>query len=135
MKFHHPLSVRYADTDAQGHVFFGNYFTFFDEAMTGYLHAIGVPPAAMAASGVDFVYVDAHCQYKGSTYFEDQLRIGCRFADFGRTSVTARFEIFSGEQAAPVATGSLVFVCVSSEGRGKVPVPDALREAVARYEG
>ena len=135
MKFQHPLSVRYADTDAQGHVFFANYFTFFDEAMTGYLHAVGLSPTALADLGVDFVYVDAQCQYKGSTYFEDALRIGCRFADFGRTSVTARFEIFSGQTAAPVAMGRLVFVCVSREGRGKVAVPQGLIDAVAGYEG
>ena len=135
MKFQHPLSVRYADTDAQGHVFFANYFTFFDEAMTGYLHAVGLSPTALADLGVDFVYVDAQCQYKGSTYFEDALRIGCRFADFGRTSVTARFEIFSGQTAAPVAMGRLVFVCVSRAGRGKVAVPQGLIDAIARYEG
>ena len=25
--FYHPLRVRYADTDAQGHVYFANYLT------------------------------------------------------------------------------------------------------------
>ncbi len=26
-RYYFPIQVRYADTDAQGHVFFGNYFT------------------------------------------------------------------------------------------------------------
>ena len=36
-----PLTVRYADTDAQGHVFFANYLTYADEGLTGYLAEIG----------------------------------------------------------------------------------------------
>jgi len=135
MKFYHQLTVRYADTDAQGHVFFANYLTYFDEATTGYLHAIGVSPSTLTEQGVDFVYADAHASYAGSAHFQDHLLIGCTFAKLGNTSVTAQLEILPELGMAPIVTGRVVFVCVGRGTREKVAVPGVLREAVARFEG
>lgn len=126
------LPVRYADTDAQGHVYFANYLTFMDEAVTGYLHAIGCPPASLVEQGVDVVYVDAQSNYHGSSYFEDRLRIGVTIARFGRTSFTALCKVQKGDEV--ITRGRLTSVCIDPKRRVKVPVPDRLRDAVARYE-
>lgn len=134
MRFAESLRVRFADTDAQGHVFFANYLTFFDEAMTGYLHAIGVPPDRLTALGVDPVYVDAQCSYAGSARFGDTLHIGCRFEDFGHTSFKAVFEVRVDPTEAPIVTGRCVVVMVDRD-KVKAPVPQALRDAVAAFEG
>jgi hypothetical protein len=40
-KFYYPVKVRFVETDAQGHVFFGHYLTYFDVGLTEYMHAIG----------------------------------------------------------------------------------------------
>ncbi len=42
-QFFFPMHVRFADTDALGHVFFGSYFTFMDEAFMAYLAELGYP--------------------------------------------------------------------------------------------
>jgi len=41
--FVYTMRVRFRDTDMQGHVYFGNYFVFCDEALGAYMRAIGVP--------------------------------------------------------------------------------------------
>jgi len=40
-KFSAPVQVRYGETDMQGHVFFGYYFTYFDVGLVEYLRATG----------------------------------------------------------------------------------------------
>jgi acyl-CoA thioester hydrolase len=52
-KFYYPLRVRYIEVDVQRHVFFGNYLTYFDIALTEYTRAIGYYYPDMVASGVD----------------------------------------------------------------------------------
>jgi acyl-CoA thioester hydrolase len=131
-RFQHVVAVRYADTDAQGHVYFANYLTFFDEAMTGYLHAIGCPPARLLELGCDVVFADAKVRYLGRSRFEDRVVIHASIVRVGRTSLVVSCGAWIGEE--PVAAGELVSVCVDAEMR-PVPVPEELRVAVARFEG
>ena len=130
--FVHDIVVRYADTDAQGHVFFANYFTYFDEAMTGYLHAIDYPPARMAEEGMDFMYVDAHCSYRAGAVFEDRVSLGFGVTKLGNTSISAALE--ARVDGVLIATGELVWVCVDAANRTKMTIPEDLRVAIQRFE-
>ena len=120
------IPVRYADTDAQGVVFFANYLTYMDEATTAWLDAAGVRYAALLAAGVDFVYADAHIAYRGSARHGDTVTVSSRVVAVGRTSFTSSCVIRVGERL--VAEGELVHVCVDTAGR-PVLVPDVLRDA------
>jgi acyl-CoA thioester hydrolase len=131
-RFVHEIPVRFADTDAQGRVFFANYFTYFDEAMTGYLHAIGFPPSRAAEAGVDFVYVDAQCSYGGAAAFEDRVLVQFSVTRMGTTSLHAKVEARVGDE--PIASGALVYVVVSAEDHQKTAIPQDLRHAVERFE-
>ena len=59
----YKTDIRYRDTDAQGHVYFANYFVFCDEAWGAYMRHIGVPYQGLAKFGVDTYYVNAKCEY------------------------------------------------------------------------
>jgi len=132
MRFRQSIPVRYADTDAQGHVFFANYLTYFDEAVTGYCEAIGFGYEDLLAAGVDFVYADARCSWTGSVRFGDALSVGCAFTKLGGSSITADFEVQANGKV--VANGRCVIVCTGGEPRASRPIPDGLRAAVAAYE-
>lgn len=134
-KFYFPLRVRYVETDAQRHVFFGNYLTYFDVGLTEYTRAIGYAYPDMVASGVDMFYVEAGCQYKGRAYFDDLLQVHCRIGHIGNTSFTFEFAIYRQPTDNLVATGKIVAVTVDAKTEQPVRVPDELREAVARFEG
>ncbi len=133
-RFRHVIPVRFADTDAQGHVFFANYLTFFDETLTAYMRAIGCPWQRMIELGIDIVYADSRCQHRGRSFFEDQLQVQGKIARIGESSVTSRYRAFRGGGEL-VAEGQLVCVCVDRETKQKVRCPEELRAAVARYEG
>jgi acyl-CoA thioester hydrolase len=134
-KFYHPLTVRYAETDAQGHVFFGNYFTYFDVALTEYLGNLDFTYADMLASGVDMYYVDARCQYQGRAFFEDLLHVHTRIARFGNTSFSFEFAVVRMGSNEVLATGEIAAVTVDLQTGEPIRVPDALRRAVAEFEG
>jgi len=132
LRFAHRMRVRFADTDAQGHMFFANYLTFCDEALTAYVRAIGCPYDRLMALEVDMFYVSSKCDYKGRSRFEDELAIHTRIARVGNSSFTSECFIYNGDEL--VAEASLTSVCVNSKTGGKVPVPDVLRDAISQYE-
>lgn len=141
--FYFPLKVRHADTDAQGHVFFGNYFTFYDEGVTGYLDEIGLTAKRMAELGLDFFYVNAQSDYAGSARSGERLQVAVRVARIGNTSVTFQCAIFRDEngtgivpdQAQPITSGQVTAVVVNPKTREPARVPEEFRQAVALLEG
>ena len=134
-RFFHPVQVRYVETDQQGHVFFGHYFTYFDVALTEYLKAIGYGYDQFIGSGIDFFYVESLCQYRDRAFFDEVLHVHARIGKMGDTSFTFEFGIFESGSQRFVANGHIVAVAVDGKSRKPVPVPDGLREAVARFEG
>jgi acyl-CoA thioester hydrolase len=134
-RFAHPLRVRYVEVDAQQHVYFGHYLSYFDVALVEYMRAIGHSYQDMVASGVDMFYVDAGCQYKGRARFDDLLDVHARIGHIGNTSFTFQFAVHKQDTQELIATGQIVAVAVDVDTERPVRVPDALRNAVARFEG
>ena len=131
--FAYELPVRYADTDAQGHVFFANYLTFFDEALTYFFAHLGCPYDALEREeGVMFVYASAQSDYRGRTLFGDRVRIAVAVEKVGHSSLVTRYAAERGPDA-PVAAGRLVSVCLDAQTREKRAIPERLRLALARY--
>ena len=79
------IPVRFADTDAQGVVFFANYLTYMDEAATAWLDATELPYAAWLAQGVDFVYADARVTFKSPARHGDTVTVRARISRVGNT--------------------------------------------------
>jgi acyl-CoA thioester hydrolase len=134
-KFFYPLKVRYAETDAQGHVFFGNYYTYFDEGLVEYLRELGYSYQDLLQQGMDFVYVESECRYHSAARFDDILHVHTTLGKIGNSSLTFEFAIYQQDSDQLVATGHIVAVNVDLETNRPVAVPEALREAVASYEG
>ena len=127
-----PLTVRYADTDAQGHVFFANYLTYADEGLTGYLAAIGCSYSTLGEQALDLIYAASRCSHRGSARFGDVLQIHAAITTLGNTSVTTSVQVRRGDDL--LAEIELVSVMVDRSTLSPRPIPDSLREAVARFE-
>ncbi len=133
-RFQHPIRVRYAEVDSQRHVFFGHYLTYFDVALVEYMRAIGYSYPDMVAAGVDMIYAHASCDYKSRARFDDLLYVHARIGHIGDTSFTFEFAAHKQPEDTLIATGTIVAVAVDARTEEPVRVPDALREAVARFE-
>lgn len=128
------MPVRFRDTDAQGHVYFGNYFVFCDEALSAYMRAIGFPWQEMTKGGTDMYFVNANCDYLGSAKFEEDIHIETRISRMGNSSVTTEFMIRNA-QGETLAKVRLTSVSVDPKTRTKVQVPEVFRAAVTAFEG
>ncbi|MBI5653649.1 MAG: acyl-CoA thioesterase [Chloroflexi bacterium] len=133
-KFFTQLRVRFAETDLQGHVFFGNYLIYFDEALTQYQHAIGVTFQDLLNAGVDMFYIRSECEYKSRAFFEDVLNVHARVGSIGNSSITFEFAAIKAHNDELVATGKIVAVIIDPQTKKPTRVPEAFRDAIAKYE-
>ena len=69
------IKVRFADTDANGHAFFGNYFVFADEVLGEYWNELGLDVADVV--GPDFLTftVNANMDFLGESLAGDTLEV------------------------------------------------------------
>ena len=133
-RFYEPLRVRFAETDLQGHVFFGHYLTYFDEALTSYLNAIGCTYQDMISAGVDMFYIRSECDYKARAFFEETLNVHARVGQIGNSSIPFEFAVFKARNDELVATGKIIAVTIDPQTTKPVRVPDLFRNAVTKYE-
>ncbi len=133
-KFSYPLKVRYAETDAQGHVFFGNYYTYFDEALLEYMRTIGYSYPELLDDGMDFLYVESLCRYHAAAHFDEMLNVHARIGSIGNSSLTFEFSIYKDGPEQLVATGYIAAVNVDKASRRPVRVPETVRRKVREYE-
>ncbi len=132
--FCHTLRVRWAEVDKQGIVFNGNYFLYFDVAITEYYRAIGIdyPEGIVTAFGTDLYAVKATAEYHGSAEFDDFLDIHGRTARLGRSSLQFLLEIWRGDEH--LVSGELIYVNADTANRKSAPLPEPLRQKILDYE-
>ncbi|HKQ05889.1 MAG TPA: thioesterase family protein [Blastocatellia bacterium] len=134
-RFHHPLRVRFADTDMQGIVFNGNYLTYYDVAWTEYFRALGLTWRDMIGLGADTVLARTTMEFKAPARFDQILEIHTRVSKVGNTSLTFEFEIYAQGDERLIGTASSLYVCIDPQTLKPVRVPDALRSRISEFEG
>lgn len=134
-RFFLPLRVRFADTDLQGHVFFANYLTYFDEALMAYLREIGCDWRTLAREGVELYYVSTNSEHLGRAFSEELLHVHAGIVGFGNSSLKLGTSVHRAEDGSILAKGQITAVVVDRDSGETVPVPNRLRRAVERYEG
>ncbi len=133
-RFFHPIRVRFAETDLQRHVFFGNYFTYFDVAAIEYMRAVGYDYQTMIGEGYDLVYASTRCDYVGRAFFDETLNVHARIGRVGNSSLRFDFDIREVKTGRAVARGEIVAVMVGADAMRPVRVPDSFRRAIAAFE-
>jgi acyl-CoA thioester hydrolase len=69
------LTVRYAETDAQGVVHHANYLIWFEEGRSDHLRQKGLCYSEIERSGFFVVVVEAEVKYKAPAFYEDRITI------------------------------------------------------------
>jgi acyl-CoA thioester hydrolase len=125
-----PQSTRWADDDRYGHVNNVVHYSWFDTAVNGELiDRLGHDTRDLSAIGL---VVETACRYLRPLGFPAQLEVGLAVERLGGSSVTYELAVFEVGEEQPASVGSFVHVYVDREDqRRTVPVPDAVRRAVA----
>jgi acyl-CoA thioester hydrolase len=117
------------DNDIYGHVNNVHYYSYFDTAVNQFLIEQGVLDIH-DGQVVGFV-VDTACSYFRPIAFPDQVHAGIRVVHIGNSSVRYELGLFRNDDAAIAAAGSFTHVYVDRRSGKSVPVPDAVRKALA----
>lgn len=125
-----PVDIRFSDTDAIGHVFFGTYFTLFDTAFLKYLNMIGYSFNRFLQNDINFYYVEAKTQYKSPIKFDDVVEVSVYVNHLGKTSFTIEFEAMNLTTDTLSALGHIVAVVVDKTTEKPCPLPHELIQAM-----
>lgn len=136
-EFTFPVTVRYYEVDAQGVVFNMWYLAWFDEAFTAFLDHRGLPYQKMLDAGFDVQVVHTELDYRAGVRWQDDVRVTVEPGRLGRTSFTLEFAVHRGpaDDSEVAVTGSTVYVVIGTDGTGKRPIPDLLRDALLAPAG
>lgn len=126
--------MRWIDCDAARIIHYGAYIRFFEIAETEMYRSVGLPYATAFDTLNCFpIRAAYHCDYLAPARLDDAMEIEVWVKHWGRTSFTLGFRFIHEEQRTVLAEGWMRAVCVDRETKQKVPIPDVLRERLARY--
>ena len=140
--YQHRRVVRFGECDPAGVVYYPEFFRWFHEAMESWFaEALGHPYAEVLQT-VGFPAAHTESDFRRPCRLGEALLVEVRVERLGRTSLTLGFTVLGEADGQPRATGKTVCVCIptrAAEGRGDgfdfrpQPIPDPLRQAIARY--
>ncbi|HEY2906352.1 MAG TPA: thioesterase family protein [Vicinamibacterales bacterium] len=111
------LRVRYAETDQMGVVYYANYLVWFEVARTDLLRGSGWSYREMEAEGVALPVIEAHCDYKQSARYDDELEIRTMGTMMSPVRVRFAYEVVRPADDATLATGHTVHAALDRSGR------------------
>jgi acyl-CoA thioester hydrolase len=129
--FAHPVRVRFAECDMQGHVFNAHYLAYFDLAHTELLREAIGSYQRLLADGHDLVVAEARARYRAPAHFDDELEVGVTLEPLTASSMTSHFEVRRGGSV--LTEGQLRHVCVDAAAGGKAPWPQWVRNGLKPY--
>ena len=124
------LRVRYAESDQMGVVYYANYLVWFEVARTDLLRTLGWTYREMEATGVFLPVIEAHCEYRRPTRYDDEVTIRTDGRLTSPVRVEFSYEVVVGEVGQVAAVGRTVHAATDSNGRPR-RLPERVVEAFA----
>lgn len=91
--FEYEIRVRYAETDAMGIAYNGQYFTWFEVGRTEMLRAYGLTYCEMEKIGLRLPVIEANVKYVQPVHYDDVLTIRSRLGAKPGVRVRIHYEI------------------------------------------
>jgi acyl-CoA thioester hydrolase len=135
------VDVRFADTDAMGHVNNSNYLTYAEIARVAYYEAATGEPTPMGVHGAQegMILAELGMTYRSPAFYGERLWVESRVDRIGRTSFEMVHRLTAPESRyGPrrlVAVCRSVLVSYDYVTERPIPVPDRLVAALEAHEG
>ena len=111
------MRVRYAETDQMGVVYYANYFVWFEVGRTDLLRDAGWSYREMELEGIALPVIEAHCEYRQSARYDDELEIRTMGTQLSPVRVAFDYEVVRPSDAATIATGRTIHAALDRDGR------------------
>ena len=139
--FHHELDiqVRFADTDAMGHVNNAKYLTYCEFARIGYWTDVTGDPMMLGTDRAEsLILAEARITYRAQVFHDDRLTVQSRATRIGRTSFTLEHRLVAcapGEGPRLVAVSESVLVRYDYATEAPTPIGAEHIAAIESFEG
>jgi acyl-CoA thioester hydrolase len=120
------VRVRYAETDKMGVVYYANYLVWFEIGRTDLLRHAGWSYREMEADGFGLPVVEAHCEYRRSAHYDDELDIVTTGALLSPVRVRFAYEVLRVADRTLLADGHTVHASLNPRGK-PCRLPDRVR--------
>lgn len=126
-----PLTTRWKDNDAYGHLNNVVYYEMFDAAVNQLLIARGLlDPATSPVIGL---VVESQCRFFSSLAFPDAVEVGVAVEALGGASVTYRLAVFGAGADVAAAEGRFIHVYVERATNRATRIPQGHRAAMEEW--
>ena len=123
-----PVSVRYAETDQMGIVYYANYLVWFEVGRVAWCKAKGFHYAEMEAKENRLMVVaEAGCRYKAPAHFGEEIVVRTSLAKATDRVIRYRYEILTKDAGKLLATGGTAHIVTDPEFR-PARLPDNYRK-------
>jgi len=131
--FRSLVRVHWADTDAAGVVWHGNFFRWFESAEEELYRALGRPRQALLEElGIMMPRVDVRARFASPARPDELLTIGIALSELSERRIGFTFEVREHGSGRFLAEGSYRLAVVERATFTSVPVPPALAELLRR---
>ena len=118
------VRVAFADTDAMGVAWHGNYLRWFEMARTEMLRHRELPYAAMVERGLHLPLIEALVRYRRPARYDDELAVLVAAARPGGVRLRVDYRVECG--GALIAEGHTEHAFTDAAGRVRRPPPDVV---------
>jgi acyl-CoA thioester hydrolase len=109
-----------------GVVYYANYLVWFEVGRTEWLRATGWSYREMESEGVALPVIEAHCEYRQSARYDDEIEILTRASLLTAVRIRFDYDILRARDQVLTALGYTVHAALDSGGR-PCRLPDRVR--------
>jgi acyl-CoA thioester hydrolase len=131
-RFSTDVTVRFAETDAQGVAHNANYLVWFEVARVAYLAEYAGGYSSIREQGLESLVLETHVRYRQPAVFDDRLRVHARVGELRGARFRFDYEIMRDGEV--IADGWTSHACVDAKTLRPTRIPQTLADAIAKAE-
>ncbi|OFW45604.1 MAG: hypothetical protein A3J29_15210 [Acidobacteria bacterium RIFCSPLOWO2_12_FULL_67_14b] len=113
-----------------GVVYYANYLVWFEVGRTDWLRDTGWSYRAMEEDGLALPVIEAHCDYRLSAKYDDEIEIRTRARRLSPLRIQFDYEAVRRADGAAIASGHTVHATIDRQGR-PVRLPERVKDLFA----
>jgi acyl-CoA thioester hydrolase len=125
------IPVQWGEMDAYGHVSNTVFFRYFESARVLFLDRCRFLEA-YERDKVGAILHSTSCRFRSALFYPDTAIVGARAAEVTEDRFTLVYRMVSDQQQAVVADGESIVVSFDYTVRQVAPIPDYVREGIAK---
>jgi len=126
--------VPYADTDAAGVVYYGNYLRLFEIGRTEFLRdRVGISYKEIESRGIIMPVVEAYIRYKAPAFYDDLLSIETVVSRLDSHSITFFCQIRRHDEEGLIVQGSTRLTTVEKKTGRLIRIPEEVGTSIAPF--